>query len=213
MAARGEQPPSELVRDNAMRLVQSEETRKLIEQLRGQLVQAASTAIDARVNSFAQRLTDKTEALKAPSGAVDTASDTVSDAPDKVKGLTRKPQQVTNLLGSDGKEDETQDDDQSTGSDASVEDEAEQSKDEEPEDRDEDDERDQLERRVDELMGERLPSLRKMAVELRFEKDDIVDLDKRELAQAIARAEAEDAAEGSPEPSQEQSVSSDKEAS
>src|SRR4051812_18862381 len=63
--------PRALMRDNAVRVIQSNETAKLVDQLRSQIMQAAQAAVEARVTALAKNLTDRTEALT--SGATDTA--------------------------------------------------------------------------------------------------------------------------------------------
>jgi len=216
--------PRELVQGNAMRLVQSPETQAIIEGLRAQIMDAASAALDARVNQLASSLTDRTEALKNPaSKATETASGTVTGVTDKITDTEDKDEEEQD--DEQGKQEDPEAEGEAEdregegeGEDAGSEDEAasaeesEESEDseavEEPEDEDEEsndpstyaDDGVDLSERIEELMKLRITSLRRMARELRYEDEDIAETEKRDLAEMVAQAEAEDEAEEDEEP-------------
>jgi hypothetical protein len=73
--------PTELVRSNATKLIQSEQTQELIFQLRDQFMQVVREAIDARVQNLSENLNQRTEAITSGGGkAVQQASETAGKA-------------------------------------------------------------------------------------------------------------------------------------
>ena len=204
--------PKQLARDNVMRLLDSD----IVEQLRGQITEAARAAADARVQSFADNLTQRTEALKAGPQA---AGDAAEKGTDTVKGVT---DQVTGT-GKDQKEEEPdeepdeQDADAESGSgpDAEAdeadqaeegeEDEGDESSDEPDDDEGEEDEgevdddysEEEKQERIKELKRKRIGTLRNIAVDLGFDADEMGDLDdKTEVIEFILEAEEEDRQKG-----------------
>jgi len=213
-----EASPRELVSNNASKLVQSPETQAILDGLRAQVVAAATAAFDARVQGMAQKLTDKTEAIKAPA---DKATDTAGQATDVIKG-TDDDTDADEEQGDEPSDEEDQeaegeaedaegedegaeegaegeDEGEEPEDDEAVDAEDEEPEDEEPEDEEPEDEEpeedDEISERAEELMALRVTSLRRMAKDLRFDPEEVADVEKADLAQWIAEAEAEDAAE------------------
>ena len=211
--------PKELVRDNALRLLQSE----VVEQFRDQMMEAAKAAVDARVQGLAQNLTDRTEALKNP--VTDTAGDATTKGTDALKKVTGSKDEekedadqaeaegeepVDETAGGAGEEDESTDDveepddEQSDQEDSEAEGEAEEPEaedegaeegdseaDEGDQDGDDSDDQAWIETRAKDLKRKRITTLRNMAEEM-FEDEDIENASKDDLARWIAEAEAED---------------------
>jgi len=212
--------PKELARDNAMRLLDSD----IVEQLRGQIMEAAKAAANARVEALASNLTQRAEALKTGSEAADKAAETatqsVGDVTDTVKGVTKTDQKDEDKEESDeqdepedqeaedeGEEPEgeaegadegdAEDSEADEGDGSGDDDEPEDGADEEDEVDDDDYSEEEKQERIKELKRKRIGTLRNIAVDLGFDADEMGDIDdKTEVIEFILEAEEEDRQKG-----------------
>lgn len=194
--------PKELARERTLELLESD----IVLQLRGQIMEAARAAANARVEAFASNITQRTEAIKS---GTSTVTDTAEGATDTVTGVTEK---VTGKESDEEPEESAEEDTEADESADESEPEAEadeaDSSEEEPDDEPEEDEGEgdesededlkaEAEERRKELSRKRIGTLRNIAVDLGFDKEEMDDLDdKTEIIDFIMEAEEEDRQKG-----------------